>query len=255
MNSFLSYLGGKSRLTDQIISRMPEHECYVEVFAGAAWLLFRKEESGTEILNDINSDLVTLYRVVKNHLDEFVRYFRWILVSRDEFERFKSTPPEVLTDIQRAARFYYLLKTGFGAKIRNPTFSIAPSGPSRLNLLRLEEELSAAHLRLSRVYIENKPYAEVLTRYDRPTTFFYLDPPYYNCENDYGKGIFLREDFTRLAGILAGIKGSFILSLNNTPEVREIYRAFRMVTVKTSYSATSKGSAGNVSEVLIMKKG
>jgi len=55
MNSFLPYMGGKSRLTDQIISRMPEHECYVEVFAGAAWLLFRKEESKTEIIKDINS--------------------------------------------------------------------------------------------------------------------------------------------------------------------------------------------------------
>jgi DNA adenine methylase len=106
MNSFLSYLGGKSRLTDQIIKRIPEHECYVEVFCGASWLLFRKEESKTEIINDINSDLVTLYRVVKHHLDEFVRYFRWIIVSREEFERFRNTPPAVLTDIQRAARFY-----------------------------------------------------------------------------------------------------------------------------------------------------
>ncbi len=252
MNSFLSYLGGKSRLTDQIIKRMPEHECYVEVFAGAAWLLFRKEESKTEIINDINGDLVTLYRVIKNHLDEFVRYFRWILVSREEFNRFRNTPPEVLTDIQRAARFYYLLKTGFGAKVSNPTFSIAPSSPSRLNLLRIEEELSTAHLRLSRVYIENAPFEKVLTRFDRPTTFFYLDPPYYHCEEDYGKGIFKREDFGKLRDILTGIKGKFIMSLNDTPEVRSLYKEFRTATVKTTYSATQKGATNGISEVLIM---
>ena len=252
MNSFLSYLGGKSRLTDQIIRRIPNHECYVEVFAGASWLLFRKEESKTEIINDINSDLVTLYRVIKNHLDEFVRYFRWILVSREEFDRFRNTPPEVLTDIQRAARFYYLLKTGFGAKISSPTFSIAPSRPSNLNLLRMEEKLSAAHLRLTRVYIENAGYKKVLTRFDRPSTFFYLDPPYYRCEDDYGKGIFAREDFPRLREILAGLKGKFILSLNDTPEVRDLYKDFRTLSVRTSYSATGKGSKGGISEVLIM---
>lgn len=254
MNSFLSYLGGKSRLTDKIIQHIPDHECYVEAFAGAAWMLFRKKESPTEIINDINSDLVILYCVVKYHLDEFVRYFRWVLVSRDEFERFKSTPPEVLTDIQRAARFYYLLKTGFGSKIANPTFSIAPSRPSNFNLLRMEEELSAAHLRLARVYIENKPYDHVIERYDRQNTFFYLDPPYFNCENDYGKGIFSRGDFTKLRDLLITIKGSFIMSLNNTPEVRELYRDFRLITVKTAYSASSKGSKGGISEVLIMNR-
>jgi DNA adenine methylase len=185
-------------------------------------------------------------------LDEFVRYFRWVLVSREEFERFKSTPPEVLTDIQRAARFYYLLKTGFGAKIRNPAFSCAPSRPSNLNLLRMEEELSAAHLRLSRVYIENMAFDKMLLRYDRPGTFFYLDPPYYRCEDDYGKGIFRRENFARLRDILTKIKGKFILSLNDTPEVRALYKPFKIVGVKTSYSANAKGSKGGYSEVLIM---
>ena len=118
----------------------------------------------------------------------------------------------------------------------------------------MEEELSAAHLRLSRVYIENKPYDKVLELYDRPTTFFYLDPPYYHCEDDYGKGIFSREDFTRLRDLLAKLQGTFILSLNNVPEVREIYKDFKLITVKTSYSATSTGAKGGVSEVLIMKR-
>jgi DNA adenine methylase len=125
MKSFLSYLGGKSLLAGKIIKKIPEHTCYCEVFAGAAWLLFKKEESEVEIINDINTDLVTLYRVIKNHLEEFIRYLKWILVSRDEFGRFRDENPDTLTDIQKAVRFYYLLKNGYSSRIANPTFSVS----------------------------------------------------------------------------------------------------------------------------------
>ena len=204
MNSFLAYMGGKSLLTKKIIPKIPKHNCYCEVFAGAAWLLFRKEESDVEIINDINTDLVTLYRVVKLHLDEFIRYLRWVLVARDEFDRFKKENPETLTDVQKAVRFYFLLKSGFAARIEKPSFNIAPSSPPRLNLLRIEEELSAVHLRLSRVYVENRPYDAIITRFDRPDTFFYCDPPYHGFEDYYGKGVFNREDFRKLHDLLDG---------------------------------------------------
>lgn len=85
--------------------------------------------------------------------------------------------------------------------------------------------------------MENLPYQRVLERFDRPATFFYLDPPYFNCEEDYGKGIFSREDFTRLAEILGGIQGKFILSINDTADVRKIFKGFRMLKVQTSYTA------------------
>ena len=144
----LAWLGGKSRLADTIIQRFPAHETYVEVFAGAAWVLFRKPESDVEIINDINSDLTNLYRCVKFHLAELVAQFRWMLVSRDEFDRFLKTPADTLTDIQRAARFFYLAKSSFGARIVKPTYGISATGAPRLNLLRIEEDLSEAHLRL-----------------------------------------------------------------------------------------------------------
>ncbi len=105
MKSFIAYLGGKSNLTKKIIPLIPKHTCYCEVFAGAAWLLFKKEPSQVEIINDINTDLVTLYRVVKNHLEEFIRYLKWILVARDQFEVFKNTDPNTLTDIQAGRSF------------------------------------------------------------------------------------------------------------------------------------------------------
>lgn len=254
MNSFLAYMGGKSLLARKIISRIPKHKCYVEAFAGAAWILFKKEESisRVEIINDINLDLVTLYRVVKHHLEEFIRYFRWVLVSRDEFYRFRKEAPDSLTDIQRAVRFYYLLKTGYAARINAPSFSIATTSKPSLNLLRIEEELSAVHLRLARVYIENRSYPEVFLRFDKPDTFFYIDPPYYGCENYYGAGIFDRSDFTKLRDILSGISGKFILSINDVDHIRDLFRKFRIETVETSYSASGANKKKQVSELLIM---
>jgi DNA adenine methylase len=246
----LAWLGGKSQLADRIVDRMPTHTTYCEVFAGAAWVLFKKPESKVEIINDINRELVTLYRCVKYHLPELVQQFRWMLVARDEFDRFMKTPAETLTDIQRSARFFFLAKTSFGAKVCKPTFGIAASGPPRLNLLRIEEDLSEAHLRLARVFIECKPYADVVKRFDRPGTLFYVDPPYWGNERDYGDGLFGREDFARLAELLDGIKGKFILSLNDVPGVRDTFANFKTERVPTRYSINSKANQA-VGEVLI----
>ena len=231
------WMGGKSLLAKRIIERIPEHVCYAEPFAGAAWVLFRKPESKVEVINDINKDVVTLYRCIQWHLEEFVRYFKWVLVSREEFERLKMADPDTLTDIQRAARFYYLQQACFGGRIASPTFGYSLKRPSKLNLLRIEEYLSAAHLRLASVYVECLPYHELIRRYDGPDTFFYADPPYWDCEGYYGQGIFSREDFTTLATQLGSIKGRFILSLNDTPGVREVFKTFDIEEIQTKYTS------------------
>lgn len=107
-----------------------------------------------------------------------------------------------------------------------------------------EEQLSAAHLRLARTYVECLPYHEVIKRYDKPETVFYIDPPYWDCEGYYGKGIFSREDFAVLAGLLAGIKGKFILSLNDTPGVRETFAASPLKLRRSTIPAATAGTSG-----------
>lgn len=252
--SFLAWVGGKSKLSRQVVELMPPHHTYVEVFAGAAWVLFRKSESRVEVLNDINGDLINLYRCVKYHLEEFVRQFKFSLVSRDEFQRLHRAVPDTLTDIQRAARYYYLLKAGYGGKAAEHCFSSGPSTKSRLNLLRIEEELSAAHLRLAQVTIERQPYAKIIERLDRPTTLFYLDPPYFGCEDYYGKGLFSRDDFERLALQMSTIKGKCIVSLNDTPEVRAIFKGFRLIAAPTKWSlgVVQGAPLKTISELLIV---
>lgn len=244
------WLGGKYQLSKQIIKRIPDHQCYVEPFAGAAWTLFRKPESQVEVINDINKEIVTLYRVVQNHLEEFIKQFRWILVSRDEYKRRWLERPEALTDIQRAARFYFIHRNTFAGRSSKPSFGTATTSKPRLNLLRVEEELSAVHLRLAQVYIENLPYSDLIRRYDREWAFFYIDPPYWDCEDDYGAGIFGKNDFRLLADQLKSIKGKFLMSINDRPEIRDIFSGFAIEEVEVTYSS-SRNSRPKVKELFI----
>ena len=131
-------------------------------------------------------------------------------------------------------------------------FAVSTHRRSPFNLLRIEEELSEAHLRLSTVFIENKPYQKILERYDKPETFFYLDPPYFNCENYYGKGIFTKDDFTILADLLSNVSGKFILSINDVPEIREIFSTFKFQEVTTRYSSSATARKKIAHELLVM---
>ena len=151
MNSFLPWLGGKRRLAGVIaghLERLP-HARYVEPFAGAGHVFFRKSPADGEVLADCNAELMALYRVLQRHVEEFLRHFRWALVSRAEFERQRAARPDTLTDVQRAVRFYYLQKLAFGGRAVEQSFGVDTLHRPRINLLRLEETLSAVHLRLA----------------------------------------------------------------------------------------------------------
>ena len=136
-NPIVPWIGGKRRLVDLLLKRFPDHSCYVEVFAGGAAVYFARHPADVEVLNDVNGDLVNLYRVVTHHLEEFVRQFKWALTSRQVFKWLQETRPETLTDIQRAARFFYLQQQSFGGKVSGQTFGTATTAPA-INLLRIE---------------------------------------------------------------------------------------------------------------------
>src|SRR5205807_3601507 len=106
----LSYIGGKNRLAKRVIEIFPEHTTYVEPFAGGAQVFFRKEPSKVEVLNDLDQEIVNFFRVCQSHYEELLRYLRFTLVSRAWFDLMKVTDPRTLTDVQRAARHFYLLK-------------------------------------------------------------------------------------------------------------------------------------------------
>lgn len=245
----IPWIGGKRRLAKHIIPRFPAHECYVEPFCGAAALYFMKDQAHVEVLNDINGELVNLYRVVKHHLDEFVRQFRWALTSREIYKWMQITPEETLTDIQSAARFYYLQKLAFGGKVDNQTFGTATTSAPRLNLLRIEEDLSQAHLRLSRTYIEHLSWQDCIRKYDREHTLFYCDPPYWGTEG-YGVDFGL-EQYDQMAELARSIKGRMIVSVNDIPEMRQAFSGLEMETVQINYTVGGQSGRGERSELII----
>lgn len=202
------------------------------------------------MLNDVNGDLVNLYRVVQHHLDEFVRQFRWALVSRQMYGWLGAERPETLTDIQRAARFYYLQRQGFGGKVEGRTFGTATTSPPKLNLLRVEEDLSAAHLRLARVTVERLPWEECVRRYDRAHTLFYCDPPYWGTEG-YGVEFGLGE-YDRMAELARTIKGKMVISVNDVPEMRRAFRGLSISTADITYRVGGSGRARGPSRELIV---
>lgn len=241
MNSPLAYIGGKSKLSETIIRKIPSHLAYCEVFAGAGWVFFRKEPSKYETINDLDSNLVAFYRVLQNHLEEFVKQFKWLLSSREWFEDWKRQQEAGgLTDIQRAVRYYYLQRHSFGGRVRNRTFGTNPNRLPLINLLRLEQELSEVHLRLASVKIENLPWEEFIPRYDREQTFFYLDPPYWKAP--YYQHNLKLEDYYLMAEALVKIKGKFILSINDLPEMREAFKVFNIEPIVLKYSVSAKNS-------------
>ena len=218
---------------------IPEHHAYCEVFAGAAWVFFRKEPSKYEVINDLDSDLVVFYRVLQNHLEEFLKQFKWLLAWREWFQDWKRQQAAGgLTDIQRAARYYYLQRLSFGGRVRARAFGAAPLRRPRINLIRLEEELSEVHLRLANATLENLPWQDFIRRYDRKQTFFYLDPPYYLAP-DYKHNLEL-EDYKEMGEILGGLKAEFILSINDHPEMRETFKGFNFKPVTLKYTVAEK---------------
>ena len=241
--------GGKRKLAKHILPLLGDHTCYVEPFAGAGGIFFSKEPSKVEVLNDINGDITNLYRVVKHHMGELYAQFRWALVSRDNWDWLIKTPVETLTDIQRAARFLYLQKMAFGARVDSQHFGTAATAPPRFNLLTLERDLEAAHLRLNRCYIENMDWRVLVKRYDRPGTVFYVDPPYwqltgYGVPFDWPEDVALRE-------LADTIKGRMIISINDHPDIRALFDGMEVMEVGYNYTLGGAKSGEKKSTELI----
>ena len=247
------YIGGKRNLAKRLVTLIGEieHTGYAEPFVGMGGVFLRRTRvPKAEVINDLNREVATFFRILQRHYQPFMDTIKWSIATRAEFNRLVDTDPSTLTDLERSARFLYLQRTAFGGKVSGKNFGVAPDRGSRFDLTRLAPMLEDLHSCLAGVTIECLPYADFIRRYDRPGMLFYLDPPYWNCENDYG--LFAKADFEQLAEILAGLKGTFLLSINDTPEIRAIFHRFDLAPVTTTYSMDSKSGAGKVAAELII---
>ena len=247
------YMGGKHLLAPRIAERLASipHKTYAEPFVGMGGVFFRRQfRPRAEVINDVSNDVVTLFRVLQRHYVPFVEMMRYQVTSRSEFERLSQTDPDTLTDLERAARFLYLQRTAFGGKVTGQNFGISNNGVASFDVTRLQPILEAIHDRLSGVLIECLPFGGFIDRYDSHRTLFYLDPPYWGSETDYGKGVFERADFSRLANLLGNIDGSFMLSINDVPAVRDIFAEFAIEEIETTYTLNDLDGK-RVTELLI----
>lgn len=254
------YLGGKRNLARrlcQIIDNTP-HVAYAEPFVGMGGVFLRRSRRPKcEVINDLNQDVATFFRILQRHYVAFMDMLRFQLTTRAGFEQLMRTDPTTLTDLERAARFLYLQRTAFGGKVVGRNFGVVLETSSRFDVTKLGPILEELHERLSGVVIECLSYGDFIARYDRPGTLFYLDPPYWGNEGDYGADAFARADFERLAEQLAGIRGQFILSINDTPGAREVFSRFDIEAVQTTYSigTASAKAAKRVGELIVRSNG
>lgn len=239
LNSPIKWVGGKSRLRKFIVPLLPEHTCYVELFAGGAWVLFGKSRSDVEVLNDIDKELINFYRILKYHPEALIESFEWELVSRARFDELAQQSPENLTDIQRAHRFYYMIMAGWGGEFNYPRFQTSITDGGHGNRLigaikHLREKLAPVHARLQTVIIECLGWQDCFARYDRANTVMYVDPPYPNNKSNYKHNMRSWEDHQLLAEALRGARCKWILSSYDKPEVYSLYPGYTIIPVQAA---------------------
>jgi DNA adenine methylase len=248
------YIGGKRNLARRLVDRIEAtpHRAYAEPFVGMGGVFLRRRtRPQAEVVNDWSRDVATFYRVLQRHYVAFLDMLRFQITTRTEFDRLLAVDPDTLTDLERAARFLYLQRTAFGGKVDSRHFGVSHHRGARFDVTRLGPVLEELHERLAGVIIERLTWQAFLARYDTPETLFYLDPPYFGCEGDYGAGMFSADQFEEMADRLAGLQGRFILSLNDRREVRRIFRRFEVLAAPTHYGIAGKGAQA-AGEVIIV---
>jgi len=235
LKSGISRMGGKAYLTNWLCGFLPEHTCYVEPLCGAGHLLFSKEPSQVEIINDIDSHLIGFFELLKDDTKraKLIQTLDNMLYSRrlwqDIRSRWKAGNIPV-DDIERVSWWYYLNSTCFGGDFQYGGFKI-PSVTGRNPMKSFRNAITSMNTvaeRLRNVCIENLPYAECIRRYDSMDTLFYCDPPYLNTEDYYGKGCFTLEDHHKLAELLHNIKGHAMITHYSNELYNSLYKGWNL---------------------------
>jgi len=219
----MSWIGGKKSLRELIVTLFPlYYERYIEVFGGGGWVLFHKDPGNDfEVYNDFNGLLVNLYRCVREKPAELMEALRYVLNAREDFDAIRAAlaRDSPASDVQKAAWFYQLIRYSYASGLTS--FGSQPHD-IRSNFPLIEQ----AHRRLAKVVVENKDFEKLIRQYDRPVSFFYCDPPYFETESYYknvGENGFTEKDHIRLRDTLIGAQGKFLLSYNDCEFIRNLY--------------------------------
>lgn len=239
----ISRMGGKSKLRKTIIEMIPKHTCYVELFLGAGWVYFGKEPSKAEVINDIDSELVNMFKMFKYHEEEIKRLLDYEIYSRDSFHSYLNASQ--LTEIQRAIRFFYIINCSFGSKGDHFGYRATQKPPGKI----FTEDFKDIRERLKNTYVENLDFTDIIKKYDKKETFFFCDPPYF--ETAGYKNQFTEEHHLLLRDKLTNIKGKFLLTINDHESTREWYKDFNIKETEVNYTVCKNHTDKKYKELII----
>lgn len=243
----ITRMGGKSRLRKKVIEMIPEHTCYVELFFGAGWVYFGKESSKVEVINDIDKELINLFKMIKYHAPEIERMLKYEFSGRDIFQEHRNYKLEPLTEIQRSVRFLYLISQSFAGKGDHYGYGTNTKlSPQIFNT----NTLQTLKDRLRNTYVENLSFEIVIDKYDREHTFIFCDPPYFETAG-YGVEFGEKEQLI-LRDKLKNLKGKFLLTINDHPSIREWYKDFNIMETEVGYSVSKSNAARKKYKELII---
>lgn len=223
MKTPISYYGGKQTMLKHILPLIPSHKVYTESFCGGAAVLFAKKPVQSEIINDLNMDLTTFYWMAKVCYQELKIEVNKTLHSRDMHVHAAHilNYPQFFTQAQRAWAVWALCKMSF-ASMMDGSFGYDFEGGMPKKLSNAKDEFTE-HLctRLEHVTIENRNALEVITCYDGPETFHFVDPPYINSDCGHYEGCFNEQNMKELLMLLENVKGKFMLTMFPLPMIEK----------------------------------
>ena len=251
MKPIFSYQGGKRRLAKHILPLFPVHTCYVEPFCGGAALYFMKQPAKTEVINDINGEIVNLFKVVQSSPDALSNMFDWCIISRQLFNELKHVDIATLSPVERAYRFMYLQMLNFGGKSCDINFAMRKTKPhANIQKEKMMQLFKDAHLRMKSTAIENMAWDKCIASYDTPETLFYCDPPYWGT-GGYGMGFELSE-YYKMAELAKSIKGKMIVSVGDSELMRDIFSGLEILEVETTYKISPMQNKKQAKELIIL---
>ena len=232
IRSPITWYGGKFHMSQKIIEFFPKHQTYVEVFGGAAHILFKKEKSAIEIYNDLDEGLVNFFEILRNEekAKKLISKLKLTPYSRKEHEKCLETWNKTENKIEKARRWYVSLMQSFSGQFAGSwAYSKSTSRRGMSSnvskwLRYIDERILKSIERLRTIQIENLDFRKIISKYDNKDTLFYLDPPYvHNTRvdtNSYDNEM-TNEDHRDLMKILENLEGKFVLSGYDNPIYNE----------------------------------
>ncbi|WP_375620208.1 DNA adenine methylase [Bartonella sp. TS25HLJMH] len=237
--TLFAWMGGKHYLRKKIIPILNsiDHETYVEPFLGSGVIFLNKRPAKYSVINDLNGEITNLFQCVQNHFDDLAKQLEWFVCSRQLFFELAAIDPESLSKVERAARFLFLQRCVMYGKKEYVSFGFGRKKPTVFNPDKLLARMRRVRQKLLDTTILNLSWERVVELFDASDSLFYLDPPYLVERRYYSSGNFVEDDFVSMAKVLKSIQGKFVLSLNDSDEVREIFRDFDFLELETLWTS------------------